>query len=153
MATLLPALLAKYDALTASGFAGAARPPAYHDTAPQVTAAGAQLRVPYTLFSTAAEANDLTFESDGIEDTRVTVRSWATNEDHLDSFVAAFCRNGQATSANAGFDNGTLPTLTDGVLLSMIRTRTPVKTLDGIDRDGKNVYRVDLEYLVSVQRS
>ena len=151
MATLLPAILAKYDSLTAANFGGGARPPAFHDRAPQVTSG--QLRPPYTVVSLRAEPTDLTFESDGVEVTRVTMRAYATSEEELDATISAVARNGGSVTSAGGFDYGTLPQLTDGTLLAMVPQKVPAKHFDGIDKDGKNVYRAEFEWLVEVQRS
>lgn len=150
--TLLPAIQAKWDALTASGFAGGTVPPIFHDQAAQVVS-GLQLRPPYCVVSLAAGDNLLCFEDEGVEETRVTFRVFDTDEGNLDSAVAAVRRNGQPTSALAGFDSGTLPALTDGVLLSMILQRTPVKAYSGVSYLDTRVYVATLEYLVSVERS
>jgi len=151
MATLLPAILTKYDALSAANFAGGTRPPAFHDRAPQVTSG--QLRPPYAVFGLRAEPTQLTFEDDGVEVTRVTLRVYATSEADLDSDIAAIARNGGSVGAAGGFDSGTLPALTDGTLLSMVTQKVPSKHFDGVEGNGTNVYRAEFEWLVEVQRS
>jgi len=149
--TLLPAILAKYDELTMTGGFSPAEVPVYHDRAPQVVSV--QLRLPYTIVSLMTGENTLTFESDGVEASRLTFRIYSTSEANLDLYIGRVRFNGGPVQSGYGFDNGTLPNLTDGVLLTIILSKTPTKSFDGIDRDGNNVYRADLEYAVEIQRS
>lgn len=154
MATLVPSVIDKYELLTAANFPSSTRPPIYLDEAPQVTAAGAQLRPPYVVASVDSSAEvELCFESDGVETTRVTFEVYATSVADLDTTIAAIRFNGSSVATAAGFDAGSLPSLTDGVLLSMLIDRTPTRHHDGTDRDGKNVYRGELAYTVTVQRT
>ncbi len=150
MATLLPALLTKFSSLSATVFANTTVPPVFHDQAPEVTTG--QLRPPYAIISTEPGDDDLTFESDQIERTVVTIRIWDTDL-NLDSAITAVRFNTGGAGDFLGFDCGTLPTLNDGTLLSMLIATTPTKHFDSIDKDGQNTYRAELKYNVDVQRS
>lgn len=152
MATLLPSILAKYNLLTASGFAGSAIPPPYHDKAP-VIQSGLQLYPPYTIISLVPREVNLTFESFQLEETQVKFMVYDVSEANLDMAIAAIRWNGSAVSLNAGFDNGDLPSLTDETLVSMLLTRTPVKYFAGYAKNGANTYRTEIEYVVTTARA
>lgn len=160
MASLLSALLAKYDALTAAGFFGAAIPPAYEDRAPEVVS-GNQLYPPYTLFSlTAGDEMLLTFEDDDVEVSRLVIVTYGASTDttdgqaQADQNMKAIRFNNQIVSNNAGFDNSkSLPTLTEGVLLSILPMRSPAPALAGRGREGTLIYKTTMEWQVSVERS
>lgn len=154
MASLLSALLAKYDALTAAGFAGGAIPPVFEDRVPEVVN-GAQLYPPYTTFSlTAGDEMLLTFEDDDVEPSRLTIVTYGTTQAIADQNMKAIRFNSQNPSVNAGFDNSnSLPTLTEGVLLSILPIRSPVPALAGRGKEGTLIYKVTMEYAVNVERS
>lgn len=153
MATLLPALMSFYDALDAAAFPDATIPPIYEDTAPQVQD-GVQLRPPYVVLSLAPAGDDLTFESDSVEETRVTLVAYASDQGDADATVKAVRFNGQAVAAQAGLDYcGSLPALDDGVLQVVLPVRPPAPNFAGKDKDGKNIYRTTMEWLASVQRT
>lgn len=148
--TLVPALLSKWDSLTAANFAGGTRPPAFHDMAPQVTTG--QLRPPYAVFGVERGEATFTFESDQFEVTAVTIRIFDTAE-NLDAAVAAARWNGGTVAQALGFDNGTLAGLTDGIQLWMHIDGPPTKHYDGLDKNNQTVYRAELRYSVEVHQS
>ena len=160
MASLLSALLSKYDGLAAAGFFGGAIPPAYEDRAPEVLA-GNQLYPPYTLLSlTAGDEMLLTFEDDDVEVSRLVVTTFGASTDatdgqaQADQNMKAIRFNSQNPSVNAGFDNSnSLPTLTEGVLLSILPARAPVPALAGRGKEGTLIYKTTMEWQVNVERS
>lgn len=159
MASLLSAILSKYDALDPAGFFGGAIPPAYEDRAPEVQA-GTQLYPPYTIFTLTPGGETLTFESDEIEEYRLTVTTFAPSTDatdgqaQADQNMKAIRFNNQNKDQYAGFDNSnSLPALTEGILLSIIPQRPPVPGFAGRGKEGLNIYKVTMEYMASVQRS
>lgn len=152
MSSLLASIQAKVDSLTAANFPGAAVPPIYEDTAPQVKA-GLALRRPYFVLSFAANEDFLTFESDSMEDTRVTLIAFADSQADADAMMKAARFNGQTVDQCAGLDCGTLPALDDGVLLALLPYRAPVPGFVGLGEAGQNVYKTTMEYMVSVQRT
>lgn len=160
MASLLSALLAKYDALTAANFFGGIIPPAFEDRVPEVVN-GNQLYPPYTTFSlTAGDEMILTFEDDDVEPLRLVVVTYAPSTDatdgqaQADQNMKAIRFNGQNPNQNAGFDNSnSLPTLTEGVLLSILPMRPPAPALAGRGKEGKAIYKTTMEYTVNVERS
>lgn len=152
--TLLAAILAKYDSLAAGNFADDSRPPAYHDQAPQV--ASGQLRPPYVVVTLEADETDLTFEAEQDERHRLTfavLTAGDTPAADADEDVAAIRFNGGTVQAAQGFDSGTLPGLTDGTLLSVLPVGPPTRRLEGVDKNGQNVYRTEMRYAVSVERN
>lgn len=153
MATLLPAIKSKFDSLTASGFPGGVRPNVYLDQAPQTGSDGQPLRPPFAVLSLTPDDEQMTFEADGIERTRVVLRIWYVGAGDLDTAIAAVRYNSLPKSQQAGFDCGGLPALTDGTLLSMIPSKTPAKRRDNLDHLSRNVYIGSLEWMVEVQRS
>lgn len=159
MASLLPALFAKYEALSAAGFPNSTIPPEYEDRVPEVSA-GIQLYPPYVIFSLIPVDDLLDFESDGQESYRLTAIAFAastsatTGQGQADQTIAAIRFNNQIVGNAAGFDNSaSLPTLTDGVLLSILPTRPPAPSLAGKGREGALIYKTMMEWMVTVQRS
>lgn len=151
MATLFASIKTKWDALAPGGFANSVVPPIHLDNAPQVTTAGLQLRPPWCLLSLIAGDNILCFEAAGIEETRGVFRLF-DEEPNLDQAVAAIRWNAFPVGTGAGFDEGSLPTLTDGTLLSMILAKPPTKTYSGTNYDSQKLFVATLEYNISVQR-
>lgn len=148
---LLASIMAKYDALTASNFPNSTIPPIFHDIAPQVVSG--QLVPPYVVVGLDSGPADLTFESDLTEENRLSFEVYYTNEGDLNQAIRAIRFNGQTLSNNAGFDNGTLPQLTQGILISMLLTGAPSTYWDNIDKNDKYIYRGELSYDVMVQLS
>ena len=153
MAALMPALLAKYDALSAAGFPDSTIPTAYEDRAPEIVN-GAQLYPPYVVFQLFATEEILTFESDGIENHRLVITAYADDQSKSDQTIKAIRFNNQNPDQTAGFENAaTLATLTEGVLQAIILTRPPVPNIAGRGREGAIIKKTTVEFAVSVQRS
>lgn len=151
MATLLSAVMTKFDALTASAFPGSSRPSIYLDDAPLVDSS-TQVRPPYVIATLEPGEAELTFESEMTEVTNLTLTAYYSSAGDLDTALSAIRFNGQSTSLNAGFDNGTLPALTDGTLLTILLQRPPSKRVSGY-RDSKPVHMGELRYEITVERS
>jgi hypothetical protein len=152
MASLTASIMTKIDGLTAAGFPGSTVPKPYLDRAPQVQT-GLQLRPPYLTVSVVGTGDDLTFESDSVEMSRVTITAFAISQGDADQMIAAVRFNNQTAANNAGLDNGTLPALTDGVLQSILATKPPTPGQAGLDKDGVNIYKSVMEWDVAVQRT
>lgn len=159
MASTLAALLAKYDALTAAGFPNSTRPAAFEDRAPEVSA-GLQFDPPYVLFTMVSANEILTFESDELEESRLTATAFYPGPTTLlgqagaDQVIKAIRFNNQNKDQYAGFDNSnSLPTLTEGILLSIIPLKPSGPSLAGRFKEGILLYKAMMEWLVTVQRS
>lgn len=152
MAGLMVAIQTKYDALNAAGFPNSTRPPRYLDRAPEISS-GTQLYPPYVTFTLGPGDDLLTFESDSVEQSRLTINVYDTDQGNADQTMAAIRFNNQNVDQLAGFDAGTLPALTDGVLLSMLPTKPPTPAQRGKGKDGALVFMTTMEYLIEVQRS
>lgn len=153
MASLLSSLFSKYDALDATGFPGSAVPPVFEDRAPEMVN-GNQLYPPYTVMTLAPLDELLTFESDGIENYRLTITTYATTQADADQMAKAIRFNNQNPDQLAGFENcSTLAALTEGSLQSILLTRPPTPNLAGRGREGALIYKTVTEFAVSVQRS
>ncbi len=153
MASILSAVLSKYDALDATQFPGGVRPPIYLELAPDVVD-GLQIRPPYIVVNIGPGEELLTFESDEIETSQLTMIPYDISVGSIDTTLNAIRFNGRPASENAGFDNGTLPDLTGGTLLSMLLTRTPGgRSYSGMSRTGERVHMGRIEYTIQVQLS
>jgi hypothetical protein len=153
MASVLSALLTKYDALTASAFPDSTIPPAFEDRAPEIVN-GTQLYPPYTTWTLQPGDDLLTFESDAVEELRLTVTAFATSQDDADQIISAIRFNGQNADQYAGFDSSnSLPALTDGVILAILPARPPYPQQAGRGREGSIIKKTTWEAVVSVQRT
>lgn len=153
MASLLGAIQTKYDALAAAAFPSATIPPRFEKTAPEIWN-DVQLYPPYVLLFLSAGNDLLTFESDDIEETRLVIVAYAPLQDTADLIIKAIRFNGQNKAQLAGFDCGGLPALTEGTLLSMLPTRSPVPDeAPGRGKQGVMQYKTTMEWLISVQRT
>ena len=146
------AIQTKYDGLTAAAFPSSTIPPRFEDRAPELWN-GVQLYPPYVVIQLIAGQELLTFESDDIEETRLIMTAYAATQDAADLTIKAIRFNGVAKSLLAGFDCGGLPALTEGVLLSIFPTRSPVPAAAGKGKDGALYYKTAMEWNVSVQRT
>jgi hypothetical protein len=148
---LLASVLSKYDSLTAANFPSSSRPPIFHDLAPQVVSG--QLHPPYVVVNIGKGPVDLTFESAMTEENTLNFVVYYDDEGSLNTTIRAIRFNGQVLSNNAGFDNGTLPSLTEGTLLAMLLTSPPATFWDNVNYQNKYIYRGEFSYDIMVQLS
>lgn len=153
MASVLDSLMTKYDALTASAFPDSTVPPLYQNRAPQISS-GLQLRPPYVVFELIGQEDLLTFEADGIEDYRLIITAYATDQGDADQIIDAIRFNGQDPDQYAGFDStNSLAALTDATLLSMVCRRPPSPSYEGHGLSGVQVKKTVIEYGLSIERN
>lgn len=153
MASLMSGVIQTYNALTASGFPNSTRPSIFIDRAPEVVS-GVQLYPPYLVVSLTAGEVLETFESLLIEESRLKFVAFASSQADADQIIAAIRFNSQNLDQIAGFDNASsLTGFSDGTLLSILPTRSPVVGQAGIGKTGAVIKKTEMEYIVSVQRS
>lgn len=154
MASLFSSVVQFHNSLTAANFPNATLPPAYEKPAPQVTAAGAQLRPPYVVYSLAALDEQQDFEDESIETYTLTAVAYADTQADADAIVKALRWNGQGVGGGAGFDNRqTLTNFTEGVLMGVVPSRPPVPSYSGVGISSQRAHQATMEWRVEVERS
>ncbi|AMV25529.1 hypothetical protein VT84_14115 [Gemmata sp. SH-PL17] len=155
-ASLIGAMFAKFDSLTASNFPGGARPPRAFDEMPPTNSSGAQI---------TAEDGYIVLREDS---SRVEPMAFGrvTNEVHemvweifypslgdCQTTAAAIRRNGGSASQKLGFDGGTLPDLIAPPVVRDIICTQEVPSREGHGKTGKLVHCVRVYHRVCLTRS
>lgn len=138
-----------YASLSASLFPGNSRPPMYFDRAPEITAAGAQLRPPYVvLVDPTGRTPEYLSNDGGTETGDLTLEVFAGELADVDQIVAAIKFGGSGPSTRAGFDWATL-TLTAPYYHVSLRRTNERRYLVSQDKDGKRVHGCTITYEVT----
>lgn len=156
MASVVSAVIDKFNALTAANFPGASRPPIYLDDAPPTDGSGDQKRVPYAVLTDGGVTPGLVFDSGPITEsgsfTLTLYYGGATPLAHADAAAEAVKYNGGTLQARAGFDLGSLTLPAGYTKLALIRTGER-RFYAGVGRAGERVHAVELTYSHEVQRT
>ncbi len=150
--SITAAVKAKFDALTASNFPGAARPPLFFGQAPQTDGTGAQQRLPYVEFSEQGrQVQVLDFERNSVLVLTLALDVYANTLADVDATVDAIRWNGGAVGGGAGFDFGTLADLTaPRSTHQLLPAGEPRRYEPPLDIAGARVHAARMEYRVTV---
>lgn len=151
--SIIAAVITKYEALTAAGFPGAARPRIDFGKAPQLVG-GLPLRPPYVVLrDLGAPRTVLDFERNSLATPRFAFEVRANTLADVDAIVTAVRLNGGTVGQGLGFDFGTLSDLASPKSTHQILPAAEPRTLEPLDKDGVRVHGARLEYAVSVLES
>lgn len=152
--SVIVAAMNKFDGLTAGNFPSSTVPAIYLDEAPQVTAAGAQLRPPYAVIRDNGQTpNIIGFERTGLEVCEFTIELYYASMADVATAIWAVRLNGGTIGAGSGFDYGTFADLASPRGPYQILRGRVQHTLAGYGHDGKPVYKGSIEYKVTIQES
>lgn len=149
MADVVKAVMNLYESIPAAAFPGSSRPGIYLDAAPQTTAAGAQLRVPYVVLRDRGRQPEFFMSHGGIEAGTLVVEVYHTDLGTADLIAKAAKYGAGTPGQRQGLDFGTL-TLTTPLSAVSLKRVGERRAFSGVDKDGKNVYMVELTYRVVV---
>jgi hypothetical protein len=154
MASVVSAIVDRWNSLTAVNFPSASRPPIYLDRAPATTSTGTQLRPPYAVLR-VLDAREQILDTGMRTLTRTTFSLELFYPSLADADTAAHAArfNGGAFNARQGFDWGSLDAwLPTGQKTLILRPVGEPRQTAGTDRDGHPVHSVRLTYTATVVR-
>lgn len=151
--SVIAAVVAKYETLTAANFPGASRPSIWLDEAPQEDGSGGQLRPPWVIVRDGGGVPRWDTGQNARVVSKFTLEVYANTLADADTIMAAILWNGSAPSVKAGLAFATLilaaPSYAEA---SAVYPRGDRRSLAGLDFQAARMHKVaqDFEAITGV---